>query len=109
METPIITGFGGKAIYLGDVIVVTLDSDGCHRIIGVEYSVSMRHHSFALPKELVESNEFQVLCDEVAAADGKWESVFKGLFYVHLPVDSAIDIDAAIKRRAIAARDRIGA
>jgi len=51
-----------------------------------------------LPKNIIESQEFENLKKDVENEGGDWEIVFGGIFIVHLPKESSYDVHKNLQK-----------
>ena len=94
-ETPV---FIEQQLFLGDVIEAETHEDGVlyfHRMITPS---PWLHWQWLLSRVTVESPAFATLKEAIEEQGGKWEQVFDGLFFVHLPKESRFDPETALQK-----------
>lgn len=102
-HTPIWANREDNPLYLGDVVELAPQSDGTYEFVRVAERAPLRHLDWVVPRRFVESEEYQRFGAAVEAAGGRWEGIFGGLLFVHLPLDSTFDADAELGHRIAAA------
>jgi hypothetical protein len=98
LEDSLISAWEDSSVYAGDVIEAEPLPDGTHRLVRVVERSPMRHSFWILPRRYRESSEFDAFLAAVDAAGGRWESVWGGMLWVHLPPESGFDAEGALAR-----------
>lgn len=92
-ETPIFN----PAVTMGDVIRVREEHGIYYYVETVEKS-PFRRMAWLLSKETVISAEIAAVKERITVSGGKWEQIFGGLFVVHMPKSSVIDVETEMNR-----------
>jgi len=105
-ETPAF-GFADPDLDLGlrDTIETGLKADGTHCFVRVVKRAELRHYSWILPQQFVDSRQCSEYVAAVEAAGGIWERIMGGFLLVHVPLDSKFDAEAELNRFIRAAMD----
>jgi hypothetical protein len=93
IDTPL---FAPEPLHPGDLILGERLADGTVRFVRLLAREAQRHYSWVLSREFAESPEFARYKAAVEAAGGTWESLFGGIFYVHLPESSSFDAETEL-------------
>ncbi len=87
--------FVEQQLFLGDIIEAETQEDGVLSFRRLVTPSPWCHWQWFLSRATVESPAFEALKEAIEEQGGKWEQVFGGLFFVHLPKESRFDPEAA--------------
>jgi hypothetical protein len=85
-------------LYAGDVIEAEAKENGVLRFCRVVERSRWHHWEWLLPREVIESSAFETFQCTLVTHGGVWEQVMGGIFFAHLPEESAFDPEAEIKK-----------
>ena len=83
-----------------DVIEVEKVGDSNFVFKRVAEKSQYKCHEWVFSKSLVESEEFKKVLKRVGDEGGHWEIIFGGMVFIHLPIDSNLDITHEIQNMA---------
>jgi hypothetical protein len=92
-ETPIFN----PGVTMGDIIRVKEDKGVYYYQETVQKS-PFKRYAWLLSKEAVDSAEIEAFKKRISGNEGKYELIFGGLFVIHIPKDTFIDVDAEMNR-----------
>jgi len=94
-DTPLLAT---EPVFAGDVIEAVVQADGTSRFVRVLEYAPLRHYSWVVPRNWVESAARDAYVARVEAVGGTWEQSLGGLLHVHIPVEASFDADAELDR-----------
>ena len=104
LDTPLWWDQEKCPLHIGDVIEAESLADGTHQFLRVSERAALRHYDWILPGSFIESPEYASFCAAIVVAGGGWERAMGGLFWAHLPADTAFDAQAELDRRIAEAK-----
>ncbi len=82
----------------GDIVKVQEVEDNVLFIERVVKKSEFKRFDWVLPKNIVESKEFENLKKDIENECGDWEIAFGGVFIVHLPKESSYDVHRQLQK-----------
>lgn len=92
-ETPIFN----PGVTMGDIIRVK-EEQGVYYYLETVQKSHFKRYAWLLSREAVNSVDIAAFKERITRNDGKWEQIFGGLFIIHIPKDTVINVEEEMNR-----------